>query len=276
MSEKVKACEFCGEQSATVLCAECCRCYCDRCGKFAHGIDSKKGHKTEVIPEGVIVDGMCPLHNDIPLKMFCVDEVKLCCSTCKVKDLHKGHNVVDLSEVSQDNEVFSASEVRKHFADVLKCDDELDRKIEETIESIRKEGNEAKEKIEQTFIEAHEKLTEEEAKIIGELERVCNESEEVLQKNLSTLRDIREYSRALDEADTAIKGKERSRLMELNLVCSMEEQRRTMEELHRTMMTDLKIGWDSEGKKLSFTRTLFNGAPVPSNIFIPFCSEPRD
>ena len=124
MSEKVKACEFCGEQSATVLCAECCRCYCDRCGKFAHGIDSMKGHKTEVIPESVIVDGMCPLHNDIPLKMFFVDEVKLCCGIWKVKKLHKGHNVVDLSEVSQDNETFSASEVRKHFADVLKCDDE--------------------------------------------------------------------------------------------------------------------------------------------------------
>ena len=54
--------------------------------------------------------------------------------------------------------------------------------------------------------------------------------------------------------------------MELNLVCSMEGQRRTMEELHRTMMTDFKIGWDSEERKLSFTRTLFNGAPISNNI----------
>ena len=104
-----------------------------------------------------------------------------------------------------------------------------------------------------------------------ELERVCNESEEVLQKNLSTLREIREYSKTLNEADS--KGKETSRLMELNIVCSMEEQRRTMEELHRTMMTDLKVGWDSEERKLSFTRTLFNGAPVPSNISSPSISS---
>ena len=46
-----------------------------------------------------------------------------------------------------------------------------------------------------------------------------------------------------------------------------------MEELHRTMMTDLKVGWDSEGRKLSFTRTLFNGAPVPSNITFPSVSS---
>ena len=179
-----------------------------------------------------------------------------------------------MSEIVQDNETFSASEVRKHFVDVLKCDDELDRKIEETIELIRREGNEATEKIGQTFIEAHDKLTEEEAKTMGELERVCNESEEVLQENLSTLREIREYSRVLNEACSKLQGKEFSRLMELNLVCSMEEQRRTMEELHRAMMTDLKIGWDSEGRKLSFTRALFNGAPVPSNIsFLLFQAE---
>ena len=270
MSEKAKkVCELCKEQSATVLCAECCRCYCDRCNSFMHGMDSMKGHKTESIPEGVIVDAMCPLHKNNPLELFCVYEVKLCCAMCEREKLHEGHNTVKTSDISQDNEVFSAAEVRKHFADVLKCDDKLDKKIEETIESIRKEGNEAKEKVKQTFIEAHEKLTEEEAKIMEELERVCNESEEVLQKNLVTLRGIREYSRTLNEADITIQGKESSRLMELNLVCSMEKQRRTMEELHRTMMTDLKIGWDSEERKLSFTRTLFNGAPIPSNISFP-------
>ena len=260
---------MCKEQPATVLCSECFKCYCDECNKLIHGIKSMKGHKTEAIPEGVVVDARCPLHNDIPLEMFCVDEVKLCCAMCtnKVEDFHKGHNTVKVSDVSQDNEVFSASDARKHFAVVLKFDDELDKKIEETIESIRREGNEAGEKVKQTFIEAHKKLEEEEAKIMDELERVCNESEEALQKNLATLRDTREYSKVLNEADS--KGKEMSRLMELNLVCSMEEQRRTMEELHRTMMTDLKIVWDSEGRKLSFTRTLFNGAPIPSNITFP-------
>ena len=268
MSEKAKkVCELCEEQPATVLCSECCRCYCDVCNKLMHAMTKKKGHRTEAIPEGVVVDARCPLHNDNPLGMFCVDEVKLCCGICKVEDLHKGHNTVKASDVSQDNEVFSATDARKRFADVLKYDDELDKKIEETIENIRREGNEAGEKVKKTFKEIHEKLGEEEAKIMEELERVCNESEEVLQKNLDTLRETREYNKVLNEADS--KGKEMSRLMELNIVCSMEEQRRTMEELHRMMMTDLKIVWDSEGRKLSFTRTLFNGAPIPSNITFP-------
>ena len=108
---------------------------------------SKKGHKIESIPEGVVVNAMCPLHSDTPLEMFCVDEVKLCCHACTFKDLHKEHNVVELSVISQDNETFSAADVKKRFADSLKCDDALDKKIEETIESIRREGDEAQKKI---------------------------------------------------------------------------------------------------------------------------------
>ena len=180
MSEKVKACELCKEQPATVLCAECFKCYCEECNKVIHGIKSLKEHKTEIIPEGVVVNAMCSLHNDA-LRVFCVDEVKLCCHACKSKELHKDHKVVEVTEIAQDNEVFSAADVRKRFADVVKRDEELGKKIEETIGSIRKEGDAAKGKITQTFKAEHEKLQEEEAKVLGELERACNESEDVLQ-----------------------------------------------------------------------------------------------
>ena len=166
---------------------------------------------------------------------------------------------------------FSASEVRRRFADVLKYDDELDRKIEETIESIRREGNEASEKIKQTFNEEHRKLGEEEFKVMMELEKACSESEDRLHKVLGTLKEAQEYNSTLDESITKMQreGKETIQGMELNLVSSMEKQRKAMEELRRTMMTDLKIGWDSEKRKLSFTRNLFNGAPIPNNITFP-------
>ena len=70
MSEKVKVCELCEEQPATVLCAECCKCYCDECSELVHRKGSKKGHKTEAIPKGVRVDAMCPLHKNGALVLF--------------------------------------------------------------------------------------------------------------------------------------------------------------------------------------------------------------
>ena len=65
MSEKVKVCELCEEQPATVLCAECFKCFCDRCSRLVHELP-KKRHKAEVIPKGVRVDAMCPLHKMNP------------------------------------------------------------------------------------------------------------------------------------------------------------------------------------------------------------------
>ena len=52
--------------------------------------------------------------------------------------LHNSHKVVKLSEVSEDNEVFSAANVRERFEGALKCDDDLENKIAETIVSVQK------------------------------------------------------------------------------------------------------------------------------------------
>ena len=111
MSEKAKACELCEEQPATLLCAECCKCYCDRCSEFVHDLPKKKDHKAEVIPKGVRVDAMCSLHKKNSLERLCVNEIQLCCSTCVLDRVHKDHKVVNLSNVSEDNEVFSAAKV---------------------------------------------------------------------------------------------------------------------------------------------------------------------
>lgn len=268
MSEKIKLCELCEEQPATVLCSECYRCYCDSCSEFVHGKESKKEHKIETFYEGVRVNATCPIHKGNQLELFCIDEVKLCCAMCEREKLHKEHKVVKAEDITEDNKIFSASKVRAHFADVLKCDDDLDKKIEMTIENIKKETNNVKEKITQTFIEAHNKLKEEEAKVMEELEKMITESEGILGKNLETLREVRSYSIILNGVDAKVREKS-SRLMELNIVNEMEKQRRTMEELHKMTMTNLKIGWDNEKRKLTFSKTLFNGAPVPKSISFP-------
>lgn len=162
MSDKAKLCELCEEEPATVLCSECCKCYCDGCSKMIHALSKKKGHQVETIHESVRVDAMCPFHTDNPLEMFCIDEVKLCCFGCMKEKLHEGHNVVDLSSINVDNEIFSANDIRVQFADVLKLDDELDKKIENAINEIKSENDSGKDKVHQSFALEHEKLKEEE------------------------------------------------------------------------------------------------------------------
>ena len=57
--------------------------------------------------------------------------------------------------------------------------------------------------------------------------------------------------------------------MELNIVCEMEKQMKAMDELHRKMIKDPKVDWDSEKRKLSFTRHLINGTPAPKDVVFP-------
>ena len=75
-----------------------------------------------------------------------------------------GHIVVKISEVSEDNKVFSAAKVRKRF----EGDDDLEKKIAETIEAVQKEKVSAKEKVSQSFREAHEKLNTEEIENVSD------------------------------------------------------------------------------------------------------------
>ena len=42
--------------------------------------------------------------------------------------------------MSEYNEVLSAAKVRERFEGALKCDDDLEKKIAETIESVQKES----------------------------------------------------------------------------------------------------------------------------------------
>ena len=146
MCEKVKVCELCEEQPATVLCAVCCKCYCDGVVSLFMGRLRRKATKQKSFPK--VCDLMqCVLFTKTSLSS-CFVWMTLSCVARLVplKKLHDSHKVVELSEVSEDNKVFSATKVRERFEGVLKCDNDLDKKITETIESVQKESESIKEK----------------------------------------------------------------------------------------------------------------------------------
>lgn len=263
MSEERKLCDLCDGQAATLLCSECRKCYCDRCSKIIHEIPGKK-HETEAIPQGVRINAVCP-HHKTDLKLFCVNEVKLCCFECTSKKFHNHCKVVERSEIDKDNETFSAENVKKNFAEVLRHDDELSKKIRVVIEEIEKESKETKDRIEKTFREEHEKLKIEENKILKELEKVSQQYKETLENTLTRLKNARKYSDILSETNSKLQG-HYSRLMELNIVSEMEKQRQIEEEQHKTKMIGLKFIWDGHKRNLSYSQYVFNGIPVPGDI----------
>ena len=68
-----KLCELCHE-IATNLCFNCHNYYCDSCYKFVHEKKNNTNHKKENIDPFVPIDIKCPIHKNIPMNLFCVDE----------------------------------------------------------------------------------------------------------------------------------------------------------------------------------------------------------
>ena len=267
MSEvRTKLCELCEEQPATLLCAECFRCYCEKCNKYVHESSKKKDHKTENIPKGVKVDTLCPLHKDEPLKMFCVNDNELCCPMCGLSGPHKGHNLVKVSEVTEDNKAFSSS--KELFEGALKCSNDLEKKITDAIDGIQKNSSSTKEKVSQFFKEAHSRLDAEEAAIMEELEEACGEAEEALQKILNELKKVREESL---ERESYLKTSEKiNKLVSLTIAKEIEKQSQETEEwLMKTLVTGITAEWDDKKRKVFFTRHFINGVPVPKDVMFP-------
>jgi hypothetical protein len=69
----MKYCEICKE-SAKYLCIDCDSYFCETCDKYIHEKKINKEHKREGIDLFVPIDTKCPVHPNIPLNLFCIEE----------------------------------------------------------------------------------------------------------------------------------------------------------------------------------------------------------
>ena len=270
--EKVKLCELCEEEAAATLCLDCYKCYCDKCSKFVHGLTKKKEHRMEPVRRDSLIDTMCHVHKNNPLEFFCVDDSELCCGACTVRGPHAGHRIIEISEALKDDSVCSVGKINMNFAKVVEQSTVLEEKIVEAIDYLQKEGTSVKEKVTQTFKEAHEKLSIEEASIMKQLECTCKEVEERLDRAREELRVRLEHCAVLMSAGEGNETEEANKLGLLNIVSKKEREVHEMEKLMRTLIIGVKIGWDSKKRKLSFTQDLVNEIAAPTDFRVSTAS----
>lgn len=163
----------------------------------------------------------------------------------------------EANSTSTNDEVPPIEKIRAQLKDALERDHELEYKIESVIENMHKESLEAREKIAQTFREAHEKLSSEEAIIMNDLEKACNEADE-------TLRDILEaLKKVSDDNDLLYKvcGYNKKYSGGIEEIKEVEKQITLSNEFREMKMTDLKFYWDNVSRVITIKRHLFNGVP---------------
>ena len=172
--------------------------------------------------------------------------------------------------------------------DQRKVVEELYKKIEKKVEEVLKSAEDAMDGIGQSFIEAKEKLRSREHDEIevlireydkanaskspeerADADKALEEGKKEISKRYAEKRkkldeEKNAVANELEEATNKATGqvvKVLVEIMELNLEDSVS-QRRVVDEFAKMMMADLHIEWDREERKLSFRRSLFNGAPA--------------
>ena len=178
---------------------------------------------------------------------------------------------------------------------------ELQKILEEKVEGIMKRVGEAREEIKKAFNEEREKLKSGENEELGVLvrehekangpktpEERAREDEKLEEEKGRIKGKYAEAHKKLDEEENAVMkeleeesnkatGPLQNILTELNGL-NLEnpaDQRRLREEFSKMVMVDLTINWVKEGRKLSFKRSIFNGAPVldPTRILDSLIQE---
>jgi len=73
VKSKSKKCQVC-LLDATCQCFKCLENFCDSCYNIAHKNEERKSHKKEKLDYYIPLDMKCPVHNLVPLNLFCVDD----------------------------------------------------------------------------------------------------------------------------------------------------------------------------------------------------------
>ena len=89
-------CHICGEDAESI-CLTCNSYYCESCFKFVHEKKKNVGHKKEIIDLYVPIMTKCPVHTDVPLNLFCLNDKELCCSMCQCLKPHEGHKHIPIN-----------------------------------------------------------------------------------------------------------------------------------------------------------------------------------
>ena len=94
----IKEWDTCGK-NATSLCFKCLEYFCDECYQYVHDKQINSNHKKEEIDNYIPIDLKCQDYPEVPFNLFCLDEKELCCTYCYFKNIHSGHNLLELSDI---------------------------------------------------------------------------------------------------------------------------------------------------------------------------------
>ena len=263
----IKECHTCGKK-ATSLCFKCLEYFCDDCYKYVHDKQINYNHKKEEINIYVPIDLNCQEHPEILLNIFCLDEKELCCAYCHFKNLHQGHNLLELSNIeSIEKENINIESSTQEFDKIIEKTISLKNKIEKEVNNINILYEKTIKDLTNSFVQKHEKLIKIENNLKEELQIEITKVKEKLENFWSRANTQIKKNEMINKGIKRIKNEEEKNMIKtLTYISKINKNQKEMKTLQRELMKSIKFTYQEEDSNIKYEEFCFNGIQIPKNI----------
>ena len=267
IEKQFKDCDFCNTKNATCLCFKCYNYFCDNCFKIIHDLKKDKEHKKENLDIFVPIELKCQKHFPNLNNLFCLDEKEICCAMCHFKNLHFGHNLVEISNKEDlKTENLSIENEMNNFNDITKKMQDLKNKIENEIENINNMFDKSMIDLKNSYQKKYDILLKEENDLKENLQYNVTKIKEKLEINLSEINNNIKINERINKGFNKALKENQSMLQILSYISKINISKKNMKKLETLLMKSIKFNYEEKNSKINYEEIYFNGITQPKNI----------
>ena len=186
---------------------------------------------------------------------------------CRFMNLHEGHKLITTKdEESLNKENITIDFFAKDYNEINKRIYKLKDKIEKEIEEINKCYDIVDKQVKKKFEEEHNKLYKEEKDLREKFETEVTKKKEYLENYLSETDELIKSYDKINKGIKILEKEEKNIIKILSYISNISKNINKMNHLTNEFITNLKITFEEEQRKIMYNDYIFNGLPIPKNI----------
>ena len=193
----------------------------------------------------------------------------MCCAICYFKNLHCGHELIEINDEKElEKQKISIEDSSKEYNLFTDKIIKIKEKIEKEIIEIDKTYYNAEKEVSYSFVKRHENLNKVENNLKEKLKNEVTKMKEKLENFLSETIRLIKISERINKWIKSWEKEEKSVFTNLSYVSQINKSQKEMKLFSLKLMKNLQIYFNEEQTNFEFKEYFFNGIQIPKNIKI--------
>ena len=193
--------------------------------------------------------------------------IELCCCFCLYKDIHKNHNILDISdEESLKKENLNIQSFSTELNEYNSKINSLKDNIEKEIDKINKLYEKIVNDLTKSFKEKHEKLVKEENELKDKLQNETTKIKEQLEIYYTESNNIIKNISKINKGIKALEKEDKNIVKTLNYISKINKTKKEIKNLLAQQMKNLDCAYQEDKTTIKYEEYYFNGIPEIKDI----------